>query len=136
MNYLYCFLAGGAVVAAVSFVSSKTNGLTAALVGSVPVLFMINLAAVYHNGGLDASLDYARGSLFWLPFFVLFVLCTLWLLPRIGSPLAVLASLPVFAVPAGIRYAVARHNRTASTQDAAETPGTGTGIGIDNIKDI
>ena len=110
--YVLYFICGGTIVTAVAYVGKHGDGMTAAFVASLPVLFIINMLLLYQNGGVSAGLTYARGALMYLPMFVGCVLLTMVLLPRIQMPLAVLAGVSVYALPALVRPFVVRHRES------------------------
>lgn len=107
--YALYFVVGGTLVTAVAYVGKHGDGMSAAFVASLPVLFIINVFLLYQNGGVSAGISYARGALMCLPMFVGCVVLTMLLLPRIGMPLSVLAGVSVYALPAVIRPFVVRH---------------------------
>jgi len=106
--YVLYFIIGGTLVTAVAYVGKHGDGMSAAFVASLPVLFIINVLVLYNSGGLSAGLSYARGALMYLPMFVGCVLLTMVLLPRIGMPFAMLAGVSVYALPAVVRPLVMR----------------------------
>jgi len=69
LQYLIYFLAGGTVVALVAYVGSRGNAVLAALVASLPVLFLLNVLVMYRGGGVVASITYVKGALLFLPAF-------------------------------------------------------------------
>lgn len=69
-QYFVYFLVGGTVVTMVAYIGSRFNGFLAALVASLPILFLLNVLLMYRNGGVTTSLDYVRGSLLFVPAFV------------------------------------------------------------------
>jgi len=103
-QYILCFIFGGSIVALVAHLSSRGNPLLATLVANIPVLFLINIFLVYRAGGLSGSLVYAKGVLLLLPVFILFVITTILLLPRLGIPMALLPSMLVYLVPPVMYY--------------------------------
>jgi surface polysaccharide O-acyltransferase-like enzyme len=126
--YILYFVVGGTLVTAVAYVGKHGDGMTAAFVASLPVLFIINMLLLYQNGGVSAGLSYARGALMYLPMFVGCVLLTMVLLPRLDMPLAVLAGVSVYALPAFVRPFVVRHRemrrqaRSSSERFSAPVP--------------
>jgi hypothetical protein len=98
-SYVLYFLIGGTIVSAVAYVGTHADGKTAAFVAGLPVLFVINLLLLYQNGGISAGMSYARGALMYVPIFVACVGLTLFLLPRLPMPLALVAGLSLYAVP-------------------------------------
>jgi predicted membrane-bound spermidine synthase len=107
-SYALYFIVGGTLVTAVAYVGKHGDGMSAAFVASLPVLFIINVFLLYQNGGVSAGMSYARGALAYLPMFVGCVLLTMVLLPRIGLPLSMLAGVSVYAIPAVVRPFVVR----------------------------
>jgi uncharacterized membrane protein (GlpM family) len=106
LQYFIYFLIGGTVVTVVAYIGSRSNGFLAALVASLPILFLLNVLLMYRNGGVTTSLDYVRGSLLFVPAFVCYATLTVWLLPRLGMPEALLPGLPIYLLPMMIRKVV------------------------------
>ncbi len=106
LQYFIYFLIGGTVVALVAYVGIRGNGILAACVASLPILFLLNVLLMYRNGGVTTSLDYVRGSLLFVPAFVCYATLTAWLLPRLGTPEALLPGLPIYLLPMMIRKVV------------------------------
>jgi len=106
LQYFIYFLIGGTVVSLVAYVGSRGNGILAACVASLPILFLLNVLLMYRNGGVSTSLDYVRGSLLFLPAFACYATLTIWLLPRLGMPEALLPGLPIYLLPMMIRKVV------------------------------
>lgn len=98
-HYLFYFLIGGTVVTVVAYIGGRGNGILAAFVASLPVLFLLNVLLMYRNGGVAASITYTKGSLLFLPAFASYAFLTIWLLPHLGMPKALLLGLPIYAVP-------------------------------------
>jgi uncharacterized membrane protein (GlpM family) len=99
LQYLIYFLIGGTVVAAVAYLGSRGDSALAALVASLPVLFLLNVFVMYRAGGMNGSLTYAKGVVLMLPVFVFYAALTIWLLPRLGMPKALILGLPVYLIP-------------------------------------
>jgi len=99
LSYILYFLVGGTLVSAVAYVGSHADGKTAALVAGLPVLFIINMLLLYQHGGVSAGLSYARGALMYVPVFVACVVVTMWLLPHVQMPLALMAGVSLYLVP-------------------------------------
>ena len=62
-QYLLYFLIGGVLVATIAYVGSQHGGRLAAVVGSVPVIFLMSLVLMYRSGGVGASVEHVRGTL-------------------------------------------------------------------------
>jgi hypothetical protein len=99
LQYLIYFLIGGTVVAAVAYLGSRGDSVLAAFVASLPVLFLLNVFVMYRVGGMNGSLTYAKGVVMMLPIFVFYAALTIWLLPRLGMPKALVLGLPVYLLP-------------------------------------
>jgi hypothetical protein len=107
-QYLLYFLIGGALVAAIAYVGNHHGGWLAAVVTSVPVVFLLGLVLIYRNGGVGTSVEYVRGTLTLLPVFVAYAILTIWLLPRMHSLVALLPGLMFYLVPV---YVIRRRRR-------------------------
>ena len=103
-QYLLYFLIGGSIVALVAYFVNQGNQLLAILVGNIPVLFLLNVILTYRAGGSMGSITYAKGALISLPFFIIFVLITLLILPRINTPTAILPAMLVYIIPPLVFY--------------------------------
>jgi len=99
LQYLIYFLIGGTVVAVVAYLGSRGDSILAAFVASLPVLFLLNVFVIYRVGGINGSLAYAKGVVLMLPVFVFYAALTIWLLPRLGMPKALMLGLPVYLIP-------------------------------------
>ena len=87
------------MVALVAYVGSHSNGMLAAFVASLPVLFLVSILLMYRNGGVSASIAYVKGTLLFLPMFPCYAALVIWLLPRLDLPEALVAGLPIYMVP-------------------------------------
>jgi len=96
LQYLFYFLIGGAVVASVAYVGSRGNAIVTGIVANLPILFMLNVFLIYRVGGINGSLAYAKGSLLLLPLFVFCAALTIWLLPRLEMPRALMPALGIY----------------------------------------
>ena len=121
LQYFIYFLIGGTVVALVAYVGSRGNGILAACVASLPILFLLNVLLMYRNEGVATSLEYVKGSLLFLPAFACYATLTIWLLPRLGMPEALLPGLPIYLLPMMIRKVV-RRNVLRRKALSTETP--------------
>ncbi|MDD3264615.1 MAG: hypothetical protein PHH02_01680 [Dehalococcoidales bacterium] len=110
LQCLLSFLVGGGLLAFVTFIAQKGNATLTILVANIPVMFLLNVLMTYRIGGVDGSLNYAKGALMYLPFYIIFVMITMWLIPRLGMPGALLPGIPVFIIPVMIKRWRARIN--------------------------
>lgn len=102
-QYFLYFLFGGAVVTLVAYIGRHSNGMLAAFVASIPVIYITNVFVMYQQGGVTASITYTKGSLVFLPVFLLYAGTIIWLLPRLGLPVALLPGLPLYLLPLFLR---------------------------------
>lgn len=115
--YVLYFLIGGTVVSLVAYIGARGDGMAAAFVASIPILFITNMILLYHNGGVSAGITYAKGALMYTPLFVGCVLLTMVLLPRLSMPWPVFAGISIyslamaFARPASRRQVVGQETR-------------------------
>ena len=120
LQYLIYFLIGGTVVAAVAYLGSRGDSALAALVASLPVLFLLNVFVMYRVGGMNGSLTYAKSVVLMLPIFVFYAALTTWLLPRLGMPKALMLGLPVYLIPVvAIRM---RRHKTSKAKAIPSSP--------------
>lgn len=98
-QYLLYFLIGGTIVALVAYFVNQGNQVLTILVGNIPILFLLNTILAYRAGGSMSSIAYAKGALISLPFFIIFVLMVLFILPRINTPAAILPAMLVYIIP-------------------------------------
>ena len=106
LQYVIYFLVGGTVVALVAYIGSRGNFILASFVASLPILFLLNVLLMYRIGGVVASITFVKGCLLFLPAFVFYAALTIWLLPHLGMPRALLPGLPVYLLPVVIRKVV------------------------------
>ena len=120
LQYIIYFLIGGTVVAAVAYIGSRGDSALAAFVASLPMLFLLNVFVMYRVGGINGSLTYAKGVVMMLPIFVFYAALTIWLLPRLGMPKALVLGLPVYLIPvAAIRM---RRHKASKANVIASSP--------------
>ena len=124
LQYMLYFLIGGAVVTTVAYLGSRGNAFLASILASLPILFLLNVFLIYKAGGVDGSLNYAKGVIVMLPVFACYVALTVWLLPHWGMPRALLPGLPLYLMPVIAqrirrrRYARIGHQQGRSGADA------------------
>ncbi len=96
-------------MALVAYLANQGNQLLAILVSNLPILFLLNIILAYRVGGATSSITYAKGALISLPFFIVFVLITLLILPRINTPMAILPAMLVYIIPPLVYYRRKQH---------------------------
>jgi hypothetical protein len=104
-QYVMYFILGGSLVALVAYLSGRGNPVLTTLVANIPVLFILNIFLMYRAGGVTGSMTYAKGALLLLPVFVLFIVVTMLLLPRLGLPLALLSGVTAYVALPVAHYA-------------------------------
>ena len=119
LQYLLTFIVGGGLLTFVAFIAQKGNATLTVLVANIPVMFLINILTMYRVGGTVGSLTFAKGALMYIPFYVIFVVITMLLIPRVGLPGALLPGTPVFMLPSLIKRLKARINMQARFEQTA-----------------
>lgn len=108
LPYLLYFLIGGVLVASVVYLATRGNTVVAALVANLPILFLVSAALIYRDGGTANTVAYAKSMLTMLPVFIFYVVLTMWLLPRLGMPRALLPGLPIYLMPLVVKRVTRR----------------------------
>jgi len=90
------FILGGITVSAITDFGSQGKSQLAAFVAFLPSTSLITLCTVYLSSGTQPAVAYAKSMLILLPPWVLYVVAIIFLLPRIGLPLTVAASVAVY----------------------------------------
>lgn len=119
-QYLIYFLIGGTLVAAVAYIGTHSNGILAALVSSLPALFILNVVSIYRNAGVVTSVEYVNGVLLFVPSFVCYAALTAWLLPHLKMPLVLLPGIPIYLLPVLIRRTIS--SRPYKTENLLTQP--------------
>ena len=85
------FVIGGTVVTLVTYFGSQGKGLLAAFIAFFPAVSVISLCAVYVRSGSEPTLSYAKGMLFLLPAWMMYIGSVIYLLPKWGlfPPIAI-----------------------------------------------
>lgn len=85
------FVVGGTVVTLVTYFGSQGKGLLAAFVAFFPAVSVISLCAIYIHSGTEPALSYAKGMLYLLPAWLIYIAVVIYLLPKWGlfPPLAI-----------------------------------------------
>lgn len=78
------FVIGGLVVALTTYFGSQAKGLIAAFVAFLPSVTLLTISTIYLHGGQQAASSYLRSMIVLTPAWVLYVIATLLLLPRLG----------------------------------------------------
>ncbi|MEP9411428.1 MAG: DUF3147 domain-containing protein [Candidatus Brocadia sp.] len=83
-NFIFYFMLGGTIVSVVTFVGSQGKGLLAAFIATFPTMTVLTFSLIYSKAGQAATVNYARGLLLMTPPWIVYVLCLMFLLPRLG----------------------------------------------------
>lgn len=83
-NFILYFMLGGTIVSVVTFVGSQGKGLLAAFIATFPTMTVLTFSLIYSKAGQAATVNYARGLLLMTPPWIVYVLCLMFLLPRLG----------------------------------------------------
>ncbi len=92
------FVIGGIVVSSITYLGSQGKSMPAAFIAMLPCVSVITLCTIYFHGGTSATVSYARDMLILLPPWILYVVGVIYLLPRIGLPLSLIASIAVYVL--------------------------------------
>ena len=91
------FVLGGTIVTLVTWLGSQGKGLLAAFIALFPALTVVTLSAVYLRGGVEPTVAYAKGLLFMIPAWLLYVLTVIFLVPRLGLAAALAIGIALYA---------------------------------------
>lgn len=92
------FIIGGIVVSTITYFGSHGKGMLAAFIAMLPTVSVITLCTIYLNSGMEVTVSYARNMLALLPPWIIYVLGVIYLLPRIGLPGSLAASIAVYVL--------------------------------------
>ena len=92
------FLIGGVSVSVITYFGTQGKSQLAAFVAFLPSTSLITLCTIYLNSGTQPAVSYARSMLILLPPWVVYVAALIILLPRIGLPLTIIASVALYLV--------------------------------------
>jgi hypothetical protein len=98
------FVIGGLTVAIAVYFGSQGKGMLAAFAGMFPGITIITFCALYIQGGSPTVVSYARGALFLLPAWILYITGVYFLTPRLGIAPTLLISVGIYMVSALIIY--------------------------------
>ncbi|MEW6034596.1 MAG: DUF3147 domain-containing protein [Chloroflexota bacterium] len=96
------FVVGGVVVAAVSYLGGQGKSNVAAFIGMLPAVTVITMVAIYLSGGTPLTVSYAKGLLKLLPAWILYIVCLVFLLPRIGLTGSMLVGIAAYVAASAL----------------------------------
>ena len=79
-----------------TYFGGRSESKVAAFIAFIPSISVITLCTVYLSGGAQAAVSYAKSMLMLLPSWLLYVVCIILLLPRIGLTGSILISVAVY----------------------------------------
>jgi uncharacterized membrane protein (GlpM family) len=83
-EFITYFLVGGLVVALTAFYGTRGHGLLAAFIAMFPCVTVLTFLLIHRRGGTAAVSAYAKGFLYVVPPWLLYVLAVALLCDRIG----------------------------------------------------
>lgn len=96
---LYFFI-GGVIVSTVTYFGSHGKSQVAAFIAFLPSISLITLCSIYFASGTASAVSYAKSMLILLPPWVLYVVCVIVLLPRIGLTATLAVSVVAYLLSA------------------------------------
>ncbi len=98
IKYVVYFILGGFIVAIATYFGSEKQGLLAAFFAMFPFVTAFTLFTVYSVAGLDAVSSYITGLLILTPVWILYLICILYLLPKYGFWVSIVAGIVIYLV--------------------------------------
>ena len=84
LAYIGYFIIGGILVSLTTYVGVKGHGFLAAFVSQFPSLTVLTFFLIYRAGGKAPVMDYAKGFVYTIPPWILYVASVMFLCDRIG----------------------------------------------------
>ena len=84
LEYVGYFLIGGLIVCLTTYFGVKGNGFLAAFICMFPSLTVLTFILIYRAGGTMPVIGYAKGFLYTIPPWILYVLAVVFLCDRLG----------------------------------------------------
>jgi len=84
LEFLIYFIVGGLVVSTTVMIGSRGHGFMAAFVSQFPSLTVLTFLLIYQAGGKVPVISYAKGFIYTIPPWLLYVLAVVFLCDRIG----------------------------------------------------
>ena len=102
VKYGLYFLIGGVVVSLSTYLGTKGEGFLAALASTFPAITGVTFVLIYLNGGNEATLTYAKHLLWFVPPWLAYVGVMILGLDLLGFWSAMVGSLALYMVCAGL----------------------------------
>lgn len=103
------FVLGGAIIASVTYFASVGRGFMAAFVATVPTTSMLTFIFTYLEAGNGGIISYAKGLLYFLPAWIVYILTIIFTLERIGIAKSLTLGLVVFLALALVTRVVVKN---------------------------
>ena len=92
------FVLGGAIIASITYFASVGRGFMAAFVATVPTTSIITFLFTYLEAGNAGVISYAKGLLYFLPAWTVYILTIIFTLEKIGLAKSLALSFMLFLV--------------------------------------
>lgn len=96
---LFCyFIIGGTVITLTTFFGSKGQGLLAAFITQFPSMTLLAFYLIYRGGGKLQVIKYAKGFLFVVPPWIIYILSVVFLCDKIGPLRSLLIGIGAYSI--------------------------------------
>ncbi len=85
VKFALYFVIGGLIVMLTTYFGTKGNGLAAAFITQFPSMTLLAFYLIYRNGGNEAVASYARGFVYTVPAWVLYIVIVYFFCDRVGA---------------------------------------------------
>lgn len=96
VKYTVYFLLGGTIVSVSTYLGSQGRSFLAAFASTFPAITGATFILIYLNGGNDAVVGYAKNLLWFVPPWMVYVVCMITGIPRFGFWPAMVGSLVLY----------------------------------------
>ncbi|MDN3512230.1 MAG: DUF3147 family protein [Candidatus Jettenia sp.] len=107
--FILYFILGGTIVSIATFIGSQGRGLLASFMAIFPAITLLTSVLIYNRGGQAATIHYAKGLLLMTPSWIIYVLCIIFLLPRLGFVKSVAIGVIIYMVFSWITSIIVSH---------------------------
>lgn len=98
LKFLLYFIIGGSILTLVTYFGSKDKGILAAFIALFPMVSLMSILTIYSEAGSLPVLDYVKGLIILTPFWIIFLFCILYLLPKQGLFVALVVGLAIYII--------------------------------------
>jgi uncharacterized membrane protein (GlpM family) len=96
LEFIAYFIVGGLVVSITAMVGSRGHGFLAAFVSQFPSLTVLTFILIYRAGGKIPVISYAKGFIYTIPPWLLYVVAVVFLCDRIGIWLSLVIGIATY----------------------------------------